>query len=659
MNVSEIARKLKITPQELLDILPQMGFDIGKRAIKVPDYQVDRIIQAYQQYRRRRQMEEEERYYEEMKAKRLAELGASGGVKLPETVTVRQLSEVLGLPVAKVISEMMRNGIMATINKSIDFETASIIAADLGYAVERETAASRSAADQDAARMRLMELVGDPSKNAPIRPPVVVIMGHVDHGKTTLLDAIRHANVAAGESGGITQHIGAYQVAVPYGAKNETRYITFLDTPGHEAFSAMRSRGGRVADIAVLVIAADDGVQPQTIESLEIIQKEGLPFIVAINKIDKPDANVLRAKKMLSELNVVPEEYGGNVVVVPLSAKTREGIDTLLEMILLQADLKNICADKDRPGVGIVIESHVSRDEGAVATVIVLAGTLRLGDTVVAGGVPGKVRQLRDDYGKSLSEVGPGTPAQILGMRGTPTVGESFQVLEDKKAIKEIIKEYELHAMKDKQLATSEVANTEIPVVLTADVAGSLEAIETALSKISIGGRGRVRVVKKSIGAVTEADVLEAAAQDAVVLAFKSPVKPEIESIAKEKNIHIGQFEVIYALLEEAEKLMKEKVAPETVRQDIGSAKVLAIFRQGAKDMIVGVKVNSGFLRPSTFARVMRKGEFVTRVSVKTVQLGKEVVGEMAQGAECGIKVVGEPLIQVGDILEIFSEVKE
>lgn len=656
MNVTEIARKLKITPDELREALPLMGFDIGKRAIKVPDHLVEKIIQAYQIYRRHRQMEEEEKYFQDMKAKKIAESGGAGSsINLPEKLTVRELSDSLGLPVAKVMSEMMRNGIMATINQSIDFDTASIIAGDLGYSVSKQTEAANNKKDEEAERLRLMELLGDASSSAKIRPPVVVVMGHVDHGKTSLLDAIRTTTVASGESGGITQHIGAYQVEVHTRDHPDGRKITVLDTPGHEAFNHMRSRGGRVADIAILVVAADDGIQPQTIESLEIIQKENLPFIVAINKIDKPEANIERVKTALAELNVIPEEYGGTVTMVPLSAKTKDGISTLLDMILLTADMKNFVADYDRSAIGTVIESNVNRDEGATATVLIQTGTLKRGDLVVAGDIAGKVRAMKDYKGESIDVAEPGMPVQILGFKFAPSVGDVMQVVADKDLVKEILKKLELEKTRQKVNAPDSRPN-ELKIYLVTDVMGTLEALEQALDKITVGDKGRVKVVKKVVGDVTEAHILEAADLGADVYSFKAKVPTNVETLAKEKKVELKSFNVIYDLLQLAEDKLKTLIIPEKVRKDIGTAKVLAVFRRGPKDMVVGAKVLTGVIRPKTKAVITRDKKFLTRINVDSVQMGKEAVGEMSQGAECGLKLIGDPILEVGDTMQIYFE---
>ncbi|MFH1145554.1 MAG: translation initiation factor IF-2 [bacterium] len=658
MNVSEVSRKLNITQQELKNILPVLGFSIGQRAIKIPDHQVDKIMAAYKNYLRKKEQEEREGKITEIKK---GDTVATEKIAyLPPQLTVRELSDRLNLPVAKVMAEMMKGGFLATINQTIDYDTGAIIAGDLGYKVSREEAGKETAAQssKDAETLAaLLKTDETKQEQMPSRPPVVVVMGHVDHGKTSLLDAIRETNVAGGESGGITQHIGAYQVAVKSKDSKEERMVTVLDTPGHEAFKAMRGRGGRAADVAVLVVAADDGVQPQTIESIEIIQQEKLPFVVAINKIDKPEADINRVKQDLSNLNLVPEDWGGTVICVPLSAKSKQGIPELLEMVLLVADLTKLTADPDRPAAGTIIESHVDKGEGPVATVLVQTGTLRIGDWVAVGNVPGKVKALKDFMGKPVVEAKPSTPVKILGLKSVPAVGGVLQVIDDKKKIKEMINEFEEERAKI-ITTVEETSDTELGVMVKADVVGSVEALSSALVNLKEVPRGKIKVVRKGLGRITAAEALEAEALKVPIFGFRVDLTQDAETLAKEKGIIIIRSDVIYSLLDEATRLLKEKVEPEIVRREIGKLKVIVIFRTQAHSMIVGGQVLDGSVKPKTNAKVIRNKQLVGRETVESVQIGREAIGEVTVGGECGLKITGEPIVQVGDILEIYQEEK-
>ena len=483
MNVTELARKLRMHPEELKTRLPELGFDVGMRAIKVDDRIAQKIIQQWpilrRQIEKKRQMEKEEKIAEDVR--KVAE--AAPPVKIPAVVTVRDFALRLGLPVTRVIQELMKNGILASLNERLDFETASIVAEDLGFRVEREEEESGVAL---VVEDRIRALVEAEEKDKLVaRPPVIVVMGHVDHGKTKLLDFIRKTNVMAGEAGGITQHIGAYQ------ATKNGRLITFVDTPGHEAFTAMRSRGARIADIAILVVAADDGVQPQTKEAVNIIKAAGIPFAVAINKIDKPDADPERVKRELSEVEVIPEEWGGKVSMIPISAKTGAGIDKLLEIILLIADLEKekIVANPERRAVGTVIESHVDKGEGPVATVLIQAGTLRAGDDLAVGtSLYGRVRAMKDFRGAIVKSALPGTPVRIIGIKVAPSVGDIVEVPENAKELERVRPAKaagEKMATVERRAAVLETEETKavatVNLVLRADVLGSLEAVITSL----------------------------------------------------------------------------------------------------------------------------------------------------------------------------------
>jgi len=431
MNVTELARRLKIPTSELKELLPRLGFDIGKKAIKVDDKSAYMIIDKI---RDNPDIVEDFRKENMPEAEEITEgiTPDSPEIEIPSIITVRDFAELLEKPVASIIQELMKNGILANLNEQIDYETANIIAEDFGFV----TKAKNEIQDNKQNDENIEEMISKASDNPQVRPPIVVVMGHVDHGKTQLLDTIRKSNVVAKESGGITQHIGAYQIT-----KNDKK-ITFIDTPGHEAFTAMRSRGARVADIAILIIAADDGIKPQTEEVIKIIDNAKLPFIVAINKIDKPEADIEKVKNQLAQKDLLPEDWGGKVITVPISAKNGEGIDDLLEHLLLLADVEkeNIQADPNQPAIGTIIESHIDKGEGPVATVIIKSGTLKNNDSVQVGQVVGKIKFMKDHAGKIIKEASPSTPVKILGLKNIPAVGDILQTLKADASLKKMMK---------------------------------------------------------------------------------------------------------------------------------------------------------------------------------------------------------------------------
>ena len=505
MNISELARRLRCHPDELREKLPMLGFDVGRRAIKIDDRLVDKIIVKWNEMSKLARLKD--KYQQEKKIVEEATARVKE-VALPKVITVRDFAAKLSLPLNLVIGELMKNGILASVNERIDYTTASIVSEDLGFNVtaEAETGAAEKAASMSADELK-KALGEEAEKDLQPRPPVVVVMGHVDHGKTMLLDAIRKTHVMKTEAGGITQHIGAYQV------EKKGRRITFIDTPGHEAFTVMRSRGARVADIAILVVAADDGVQPQTIEVIKIIEAAKLPIIVALNKMDKPEADPQRVKTQLSEHGLIPEEWGGKTVIVPVSAKGGTGIDGLLDVILLVAEMEKdrIRANPDRHAVGTVIESHIDKGEGPVATVMVQAGTLRRNDILsVGGGIYGRVRAMRDWNNAALETVPPGTPAKILGFKASPQVGDIVEVPAVGADLKRVKKGYtaEKQPMSVKPKEEEQGGNKIYQnVVLKTDVLGSLEAITGTLEKLQTSEVG-VAVVSRGLGNITDTDVL-------------------------------------------------------------------------------------------------------------------------------------------------------
>ncbi len=656
MNVTELARQLKITTEELFEKLPKLGFDIGRRAIKVDDRIADKIIKAWRS-------DEKKRHQAEEIAKIRGEAGEESGVqeeaeakeiKIPPTITVRELAGLMDFPINQLLKELMKNGVLASMNEEIDFETASIVSQELGFkptaveSVELEEQASL------AAREKLQKIISDSQEKLQPRPPVVVVMGHVDHGKTKILDAIRETNVTAGESGGITQHIGAYQI------EKNGRLITFIDTPGHEAFTAMRSRGARVADIAILVVAADDGVQPQTKEAIKIIQDAKLPFLVAINKIDRPEADPEKIKQELSALNLAPEDWGGETICVLVSAKEKTGIDGLLETVVLLADLEKerLKADPDRLAIGTIIESHVDKGEGPVATILIQAGTLKTGEQLALGNLYlGRARSLKDFRGRETTQAVPGTPAKILGLKIAPEVGSILEVPENPKSLTKDLKKQKIKQEKDfsvQQPAAGSPDQESINLIVKADVLGSLEAIIESLAKLEMP-EVKVKIISKGLGIITEADVLKAEATGAEIIGFHVKPTAPVANFARDKGVTVSCYQVIYHLVEEIEKKIAEKKKKEVVTKILGKLEVLKVFRQETKKMIVGGRVIEGTIKSSETVIIERNGQAVSSGKVERLESAKQAVDSVSAGQECGVSFQGEPVIQEGDILEFYQ----
>lgn len=658
MNISELSRQLKVTASELFDKLPELGFDIGRKAIKVDDRIAQKIIEAWKRQSKK-----------EREMSRLAEIRGDKvitteiapqeimEIKVPSVVTVREFADKLNLPINKVLAELMKNGVLASMNERIDFDTAAIVGEELGYKIiasEVQTEDSSSHEEQK----KLEEILKNRGVEVISRPPVIVVMGHVDHGKTKILDAIRKTDVVAGESGGITQHIGAYQV------HRKGRLITFIDTPGHEAFTAMRSRGARVADIAILVVAADDSIQTQTKEAIKIIQDAGLPYVVAINKIDKEEANIEKVKQDLSALNLLPEEWGGQVITVNVSAKTGAGIDELLETVLLVADMEkdNIVADPDRPAIGTIIESHIDKGEGPVATILVQSGTLKIGDALGMGGtLVGKVRMLKNYKGDNSSQALPGTPVRILGLKLAPEVGSILAVPFDVKSLSRDAKQHRLRQEKDysthAKLSDDESNIKYINLIIKADVLGSVEAIIESLAKLETD-KIKIKIIGKGLGIITETDVLKAEATGAKILGFHVKPAAVVIDLAREKEVFIKSYEVIYHLIEDIKKDIFNLKEKDIVRKLIGKLAVLKIFRKENKNMIIGGRVEEGVITLCETVIITRRGQVVSSGSVKRLESGKQPVEKVSSGQECGLSFEGNPLIEVGDVLEFYEEEK-
>lgn len=652
MNISDLARRLKVSPNYLRDTLPKIGFDVGRKAIKLDERVALSIIQQWST--KVRELEEKA-----VQGKRAAIeeaiQAAPKVVMLPPYVTVRELAQALHLSLPLLMTELMKNGILSSVNERVDFETASIVAEDLGYTVQA-SGEEGSGAGSETVESTIKTALAN-AKNLQPRAPVIVVMGHVDHGKTKLLDAIRQTNVVAGESGGITQHIGAYQV------EKQGKPITFIDTPGHEAFRAMRSRGAKVADIAVLVVAADDGVKPQTKEALAIIQGANIPFVVAVNKMDKPEANLEKVKQELGALGLVAEDWGGKVIVVPLSAKTGEGIDHLLEVLLLVAEVQQeqIQADPTSHGIGTVIESRIDRGEGPVATIIVQNGTVHQGDVIVHGdAIAGKARLLKNYRQEIVTAAGPAMPVRILGLKVAPEVGDILEVADDQK-------EYRV-AEKRKQQQRSVIdfstpvveekdapVITTVPVLLKADVLGSLEAILESIAKFE-HPEVRIQIIGKGLGNITESDITRAEASHAFVAGFHVNITREAQDIASEKKVEVKNFSVIYDLLDDLKARLQQHLTPELVRTTLGTGTVIAMFREEEAWQIVGVRMDTGLVRAKAKVEVRRHDQSYTIGLVERLQAGKETIHEAAEGTECGMQIACEKKVTLGDKLTFIAE---
>ena len=576
-----------------------------------------------------------------------SETGASAKtIGIPDSVVVRDLAKLLNTSAIEVIKELMKNGVMASINQSVDYDAAAKVASGLGFEPHVQT--------EEKITVKRKEIEEDASKLKP-RAPVVTVMGHVDHGKTSILDAIRKTNVTEKEAGGITQHIGAYQVEV------EGKKITFVDTPGHEAFTAMRARGARATDIAVLVVAADDGVMPQTLEAIDHAKAADVPIIVAINKIDLPDANPDRTKQQLSERDVIIEEWGGDVIAVPVSAKTGEGLKDLLEHILLVAEVSELKADPDRPAEGAIIEAELDPSRGPMATIIVRTGTLRIGDTVIAGHTWGRVKAMFDEKGQRLKTAGPATPLKIMGLSEVPLAGDTLTVVKDERAAREVMEARERERTAAAQHTTTLEAFSddisagrakELGIVLKADVQGTLEAVQQALEGLS-SDRARVKVLHTATGKISESDVMLARASEGIVVGFNVRSEPGAVRISKAESVDIRHYDIIYKLTEDIDNALKGIMEPIIEEVVDGHAEVRAIFRvRGSR--IAGCMVTDGIIRRNSQARIKRGEEVLHESRVSSLRRFKDDAREVQAGVECGIGVEGFGEFQEGDVIEAF-----
>lgn len=626
-------------------------------ASNMGDYQKkQKLNQKSKQYRKKRPQGMRARSKRETEAQRLARIAEQRKkqqitIKVPEEITVGELASLLRMTATEVIKKLMSLGVMASVNEVIDYDTAAIVATELGAKVEKQVVVS--------IEEQIIEEDDENDENAVKRPPVVCVMGHVDHGKTSILDAIRHTDVTSTEAGGITQHIGAYQVE----ANGEK--ITFLDTPGHAAFTAMRARGAMATDIAVLVVAADDGIMPQTIEAINHAKAAGVEIIVAINKMDKEGANPDRVLQQLTEHELVPEEWGGNVICVPVSAKTKMGIDKLLETILLVAEMQELKANPDRSAKGTVIEAKLDKGRGPIATLLVQNGTLHAGDVIVAGMAVGKVRAMTDYRGRKVNSAGPSVPVEIMGLDSAPMSGDGFNAVSDERLARQLVeqrkeaaKEEEFNAFHKVTLDTlfDTLQAGELKafnVVIKADVQGSVEAVKQSLLKIE-NDEVRVHVIHGAVGSVSESDVMLAAASNAIIVAFNTGVDPVAKENADRDGVEIRSYNIIYDAIEEIEAAMRGMRAPKYRDVDTGTAEVREVYKISSAGTIAGSLVTSGNIRREGKVRLVRDGKQLADVPLKGLKRFKDDVKDVSSGYECGISLEGWDDIQPGDVLECY-----
>lgn len=671
-RIYELAKELKISSKDLMELMQEMGFSVKNHMSTISEEEARQVIElltgpeddggefdwadeddtpADAVKKKKDKIKAKKKGAETTPAK--TEEPKSRAVELPESLTVRELAEKLGQAPKNMVMRLMEMGVMAALNQEVDYETARVVAEKFGI----ETKPIQLEQDSDTMDIEIEE--DDPASLRP-RPPVVTVMGHVDHGKTSLLDAIRETKVTAGEAGGITQHIGAS--VVEYQGKK----IVFLDTPGHEAFTAMRARGAQVTDIAVLVVAADDGVMPQTVEAINHAKAAEVPIIVALNKMDRPDAQPERIKQQLTEYGLVVEEWGGDTICVPVSALKKEGIDELLEMILLVAELSELKANPDRFAMGTVIEAKLDKGRGPVATVLVQRGTLRVGDPIIAGTAWGRVRAMMNDRGENVKEAGPSTPVEVLGFSEVPQAGDIMRAMKDDKAARQLAKERQ-EEQREQELARSarislddlydriqEGEIKELNIIIKADVQGSVEALKQSLEKLS-DEQVRLNVIHGGAGAITESDVMLASASNAVIIGFNVRPEPSAKKEAEREEVDIRLYRVIYDALEDMEAAMKGMLEPEYREVTLGQVEVRTTFKVPKVGTIAGSYVLEGKVVNGSPVRLIRDGVVIYEGKIESLRRFKDDVREVASGYECGIGLHNFNDIKEGDILEVYT----
>ncbi len=682
VKISDLAKKLNLEIKELRTQIKSMHLGVSDRANVFKDELAAEIERRMKQTKKEYLVEKKE--VEEVKKKELTKkvfvekftkeekeelveniveeeskkqddeyVSEKPKIEVPPLIAVGELAARMQINVSDLIKELMKNGILANINEHIDFDTAAIIGEDLGF----EVVACQSKADD--VETCLVDESRYDKKYWQARPPIITVMGHVDHGKTSILDRIRETNVVAKESGGITQHMGAYQV------KKNNRLITFLDTPGHKAFSAMRAHGAKLTDIAVLVVAADDGVKPQTVEAINHARAAGVPIIVALNKMDKPGANIDKVKKELADYNLLTEEWGGKTIMVPTSAKTGEGIDELLEMILLVADLEDLKAYKEGPAQALVIEAHLSKRVGPVATVMITQGCLKVRDSIVVGTVDGVIRVMVDQTGERISRAYPSDPVRIAGLHEVPEFGDTLYAVNSLKEAKDIVlsrrKGMMSKGFKPKTVGMAELSQAVregkikvLPVILKTDVQGSLEAIRSSLQNLH-NDEVKIEVLHEAAGLVNESDVMMAASSNALILSFRVNAEPSALKLAKKLGIKISSYDVIYRLLDDVTAALEGLLRPEIVKVKVGKGKVLKVFTHGKKFRVIGVGITSGLVEKGLEVVVFRSGEKVGEGRVDGLKKGVETVDKVTEKNECGLGLGGDIKVEEGDMVEFWK----
>lgn len=648
VRVYEIAKQLNISNKELIDVINDLGLNI-KNHMSVLEEQDQKAIMEIFNKKNNKTSEQEDTLVEDVKQEEQEEVKI---IKITAKITVKSLAEKLEKQSSEIVKLLMKKGIMATINEEVDFKTATEIAESFDILVEQEE------------EIDILEEVfaedKDDEKDLVERPPVVVVMGHVDHGKTSLLDVIRHSSVTASEAGGITQHIGAYTVQI--NGKN----ISFLDTPGHEAFTAMRMRGAQVTDIAILVVAADDGVMPQTVEAINHAKAANVDIIVAINKIDKPGANPDRVKQELSEYGLLTEDWGGQTICVPVSALKKQGIDTLLEMVLLVAEIKELRANPNKPARGTIIEAQLDKGRGPVATVLVQSGTLKVGDPIVVGTTFGKIRAMTDDKGKKVKKASPSTPVEILGLSEVPFAGDAFYVAKSEKQARQlseaVIAKGRVDMIKftpnkvslDDLFTQIQAGNVkDLNVVVKADVQGSVEALKQSLEKLS-NEEVRIRTIHGGVGAITESDVMLAATSGAIIIGFNVRPEASAKSFAEEQKVDIRLYRIIYNAIEDIEAAMKGMLEPIYKEKVIGHAEIRQTFKASNVGTIGGSYVLDGKFERNCKVRILRNNIVVYEGELESLKRFKDDVKEVKEGYECGLLFNKYNDIKVGDQVEAF-----
>ena len=631
---------------EKFDVLAQTSNRVRGDGGAVQKQKLNQRSKQNRRPQRRRETEAErlKRIQQERKAKHMT-------ITVGDTITVGELASRMKATAAEVIKKLFMLGVMATVNQEIDFDTAYLVAEEFHVKVEHEVVVT--------IEERIIDDSTDTDENLQPRDPVVVVMGHVDHGKTSILDAIRKTQVTSGEAGGITQHIGAYRVNVG------GQYVTFLDTPGHAAFTAMRARGAQATDIAILVVAADDGIMPQTVEAINHAKAAGVSIIVAINKMDKPEANPDRVMQQLTEYELVPEEWGGDVICVPVSAHTGEGLDKLLETVLLVAEMKELRANPDRAAKGIVIEARLDKGRGPIATVLVQNGTLHSGDVIVAGQSVGRVRAMTDENGRKLTEAGPSVPVEIMGLDEVPASGDIVNAVTDERLARELVEQRKT-AAKEEQFAQYQKVTLdnlfdqmqqgemkELKLIIKADVQGSVEAVRQSLEKLS-NDEVRVRVIHGAVGAVTENDVMLASASNAIIVGFNVRPDPLAEAAAERDNVDMRMYRIIYDCIEEIGDAMKGMLAPKTREVLHGRAEVRQVYKITGVGTIAGCYILDGKVYRNDLLRIVREGIIVGDDKMISLRRFKDDVKEVAQGYECGIGLERFTDIREGDIYETY-----